>query len=434
MNYRTFTLKNIDDLLQQKSVPREIIDEIKIVGRVLPFKTNNYVVDELIDWDRFDVDPQFILSFPRKGMLDAGHYASVASLLDGRDASKAGQPSFDSLVDSIRMEMNPHPAGQMEYNIPELNGSIVKGIQHKYRETMLVFPAQGQTCHAYCTFCFRWPQFSGMKDFRFALKKAEQMVEYAQSHPDITDILFTGGDPMTMGAEVLAKYVDAILNGNLPHIRTVRIGTRSLSFWPYRYLTDKDSGRILELFRKIVDSGRHLALMAHINHPVECSTDAFKEAVKKIRETGAIIRAQAPVLKGINDRADVWAEMWKMQVNQGIVPYYMFVARNTGSHAYFSVPLVRVYDIFTMAYKQVSGIARTVRGPSMSTLPGKLSIEGIMEVAGRKVILMRFIQGRNPDWVGRTLLAEYNESATWLDELTPAFDERFFFQEAMEIK
>ncbi len=429
MKYQAFTLKNIDGLLKRKKVPQEMIHEIKVVGSVLPFKTNSYVVNELIDWDHFETDPEFILNFPKKGMLDPVHYNTVASLMDrdDRDGPNTGQ-TMTSLLDTIRMEMNPHPAGQMEYNIPELNGSMIKGIQHKYRETMLVFPSQGQTCHAYCTFCFRWPQFSGMKDFRFSLKSIDQMVQYAKSHPDITDILFTGGDPMTMGSEVLDKYVDAILRGNLPNIDTIRIGTRSLSFWPYRYLTDKDSQRILEIFRKIVDSGRHLALMAHINHPVECSTDAFKAAVKKIRETGAIIRAQAPILKGINDAPHIWEEMWKMQIKQGIIPYYMFVPRNTGSHAYFSIPLVKIYDIFTEAYKRVSGVARTVRGPSMSALPGKIGIEGIMELEGRKVIVMRFIQGRDPDWVGRVLLAEYDETATWIDELTPAFGDQFFFE------
>ena len=407
-----------------------MINEIKVTGTVFPFKTNIYVVNELINWDHFETDPEFILNFPQKGMLDPAHYNIVASLLD-KDGP-TGQ-TMASLIEKIRMEMNPHPAGQMEYNIPELNGSMIKGIQHKYRETMLVFPSQGQTCHAYCTFCFRWPQFSGMTDFRFSLKSIDQMVQYAKCHPDITDILFTGGDPMTMGAEVLDKYIDAILKNDLSNIETIRIGTRSLSFWPYRYLTDKDSQRILEIFRKIVDSGRHLALMAHINHPVECTTDAFKAAVNKIRETGAVIRAQAPILKGINDAPKIWEKMWKMQVKQGIIPYYMFVPRNTGSHAYFSIPLVTIYDIFTEAYKRVSGIARTVRGPSMSALPGKIGIEGITELEGRKVIVMRFIQGRDPDWVGRTLVAEYDETATWIDELTPAFGDQFFFSRSIEV-
>jgi L-lysine 2,3-aminomutase len=93
------------------------------------------------------------------------------------------------------------------------------------------------------------------------------------------------------------------------------------------------------------------------------STDAFREAVKRIRRTGAMIRSQSPVLNHVNADPAIWAKMWVDQVNLGIVPYYMFVARNTGAHKYFSIPLVKAYKIYRNAYSQVSGLARTVRGP-----------------------------------------------------------------------
>ena len=67
--------------------------------------------------------------------------------------------------------------------------------------------------------------------------------------------------------------------------------------------------------------------------------------------------------------------MWREQSRLGIVPYYMFVERDTGPKRYFEVPLARTLDIFNTAYRQMSGIARTVRGPSMSALPGKVLID-----------------------------------------------------------
>jgi hypothetical protein len=169
--------------------------------------------------------------------------------------------------------------------------------------------------------------------------------------------------------------------------------------------------------------------MAHLDHPRELGTDAVKEAISKIRETGAQIRSQSPVLRNINDDPEVWANMWRKQVNLGIVPYYMFVPRNTGAQSYFGVKLHQAHHIYSEAFQQVSGIARTVRGPSMSAGPGKVRIVGITEVQGEKVFVLEFLQGRNPNWAGKPFFAAYDQEAQWLDELVPAFGAKEFFYE-----
>jgi hypothetical protein len=137
-------------------------------------------------------------------------------------------------------------------------------------------------------------------------------------------------------------------------------------------------------------------------------------------------------LKNINDHADLWADMWRKQVNLNCIPYYMFVVRDTGAQHYFGIPLVKAHELFQQAYQLVSGICRTVRGPSMSTGPGKIQILGVSEINGEKLLCMRMIQGRNPDWVAKPFFAKYNEKAIWLDELEPAFGEpEFFFEQEM---
>ena len=423
MQYKAFTLKNIHTIPQLKSLGGTAISDMDAVGRVLPFKTNNYVVDELIDWGSHENDPMYTINFPQKRLMARKHFNRISGLLK----SGANRSVINRAVQGIRLGLNPHPAGQLECNVPELDGRKVNGIQHKYRETMLVFPAQGQTCHAYCTFCFRWPQFTGMSDHKMALKQAESSAEYLRRHPEITDVLFSGGDPMIMNASRLEIYIDALLNSGFSNLKTIRIGTKSLSFWPYRYLTDKDSEKILELFRKVTDSGIHLSIMAHINHHKEMSTSAFREAVKRIRQTGAMIRSQSPVLNHVNADSAVWEKMWVDQVNLGIVPYYMFVPRNTGAHRFFAIPLVKAYDIFRDAFSHVSGLARTVRGPSMSAIQGKIKIDGIPEINGKKYLSLSFIQGRSSDWVKKPFFAEYDENACWLDELEPAFGDNTFF-------
>lgn len=428
--YKSYGLNNFRNIPQLKRLSEEELFTIEVVGNVLPFKTNDYVINELINWDDVPNDPIFRLTFPQREMLGKEDFLLMAETL----SSEASRDQVKAVANNIRMRLNPHPAGQMEHNVPTLGENKLHGIQHKYGQTLLFFPAQGQTCHAYCTFCFRWPQFTGMEGMKFAMKESEQLIEYLHQHPEVTDILFTGGDPMIMRTKILRGYIEPLLKANIPHLKTIRIGTKSLGFWPYRFLTDEDADDLLNLFEEVNTNGIHLALMAHFSHPVELSTPAVRDAIARIRSTGAEIRTQSPVLKHINDSPVLWAQMWQKQVSLGCIPYYMFVARDTGAKAFFEIPLVRAWEIFRNAYQKVSGICRTVRGPSMSCTPGKVQVLGVTEVPSvlgkQKVIALRFLQGRNPDWVGRPFFAEYDPKATWMDELKPAFgEEKFFFEE-----
>jgi KamA family protein len=427
---KSYTLSNFHELPQIKTLGEDKQFEMEVVGNVLPFKTNNYVVEQLIDWKNIPSDPMFVLTFPQRGMLIPEHYSMMEQAL-----KKGDKKEIVETANKIRLKLNPHPAGQMELNVPMLkDGTKLYGIQHKYKETCLFFPSQGQTCHAYCSFCFRWPQFVGMDELKFAMREGEQLVQYLREHPEISDVLFTGGDPMIMKTKIFSTYINTLLEAELPNLRTIRIGTKALSYWPYRFLTDDDADEMLGLFRRIVDKGLHLAVMAHFNHPVELKTDAIKAAIKKIRVTGAQIRTQSPILRHINDNSVVWAEMWKTQVQLGCIPYYMFVVRDTGAQHYFGVPLIDAQRVFRDAYKQVSGLARTVRGPSMSATPGKVQILGVADFADQKVMVLRFLQGRNPDWVQIPFLAKYDEKAIWLDDLRPVSGDKFFFEEEMKEK
>jgi KamA family protein len=422
-------LHNYKTLPRVANLSEDLIEAIDVVGSVLPFKTNNYVVENLIDWDNVPNDPIFTLTFPRKEMLRSHHYEKMRAAI----TSGASKNVLKEVANNIRLELNPHPAGQLDHNVPQMDGEKVFGMQHKYRETVLFFPGQGQTCHAYCTFCFRWPQFVGMDELKFASRQAEHLTEYVSNNKEVTDVLFTGGDPLIMKTKILEAYIRPLLDSNLSNLRNIRIGTKALAYWPYRFLTDDDAEDLLKLFSDIKKARKHLAFMAHFNHPVELKHPAVKNAIDKILETGAVIRTQSPVMKHINDSPQVWAEMLRKQVELGCIPYYMFVARNTGADHYFSLPLVGVWELFREAYQSVSGICRTVRGPSMSCLPGKLQILGVNEIGDEKVFTMRFIQGRNPDWVAKSFFAKFDNKATWYTDLKPAFgEEKFFFQDELD--
>ncbi len=428
--FQVFTPRDLNRIGKLDQLPAEFRFQMEVVARVLPFRVNEYVVSELIDWERAPEDPIFRLTFPQREMLAPEHYDRLADMVH----RKAGQAELDHAVKEIRTALNPHPAKQLELNVPlGIDGLPLSGVQHKYNETVLFFPSQGQTCHTYCTFCFRWAQFLGDKALRIASNEVAALHSYLREHREVTDLLITGGDPMVMKAHRLKEYLQPLLRPEFDHIKTIRIGTKALSFWPYRFVTDEDADDLLFLLESLVEGGKHVAIMAHYNHWQEMRTDIAAAAIRKLRSTGAVIRSQGPLLAYINDDAETWSRLWRDQINLGIIPYYMFVERDTGAKNYFEVSLARAWDIYRDAIRNVSGLSRTVRGPSMSAAPGKVEVQGVTEINGEKLFVLRFIQGRDSEWVQRPFFARYDERATWLDQLQPALGEdRFFFEEGYQ--
>jgi len=425
-SFKVYTARDLDRIAPLRRLPKDLRFAMQVVSCVLPFRVNQYVIDELIDWDNVPDDPIFQLTFPQQGMLEERHFDLIADLIRG----EADPALMQEAVARVRADLNPHPAGQMQLNIPtDEAGNRLFGIQHKYRETVLFFPSQGQTCHAYCTFCFRWAQFVGDKALRMASSESATLLGYLESHPEVTDLLITGGDPMVMKTRHLAAYLEPLLAPEFEHIQTVRIGSKALSFWPHRFLGEPDADDLLRLFERLHRAGKHVALMAHFNHWRELETPAVRQAIARLQASGALIRCQGPLVAHINDDPEVWRRMWNTQVSLGLVPYYLFVERDTGARNYFEVPLVRAWEIYREAIQGVSGLARTARGPSMSALPGKVEIQGVTTVAGEPVFVLRFIQARNPDWVQRPFFARFDPDATWFDQLRPAFGaDKFFFE------
>ena len=422
--FRAYTAKHLEELTRRAGLAPADRLRVQAVGAVLPFRTNEYVIENLIDWGAAPDDPMYRLVFPQADMLPPADVDRIAGLL----AAGAGDAELGPVVHEVRMRLNPHPAGQLALNIPDLGDEPLPGVQHKYPETVLVFPKQGQTCHAYCTYCFRWAQFVDEPDLKMATADTDRLVAYLREHQEVTSVLITGGDPMIMGAGVLRRYIEPLLGPGLEHIESIRIGSKALSYWPQRLVTDPDAADTLRLFEQVAETGRTLAFMAHFSHPAELEPPLLAEAVRSLRSAGAMIRTQAPLIRSINDDPATWASMWRAQLRLGLVPYYMFVERDTGPQDYFAVPLVRAYEIYRQAYQSVSGLCRTVRGPSMSATPGKVCVDGVTEIAGQQVFVLHMIQARNPSLVGRPFFAHFDPDATWLSDLRPAFTDRFPFE------
>jgi L-lysine 2,3-aminomutase len=295
-------------------------------------------------------------------MLADEHYERVKSLLENENSE-----GLKVAVAEIRADLNPHPAGQQTDNVPMVDGEVLPGAQHKYPQTVLFFPSQGQTCHAYCTFCFRWAQFVGDESLKFRSNDADLLIRYLAEHREVTDLLFTGGDPMVMKTAIFRRYIDAILaDPRLDHIRTIRIGTKSVAYWPQRFVTDADADEMLATFEAIVASGRTVSVMGHYSHPVELSTDVARRAVSRIRSTGANIRMQSPAIRHVNDDAEVWRTMWQEGVRLGCI-----------------------------------------------------HVLGVQQVGSQKAFLLEYLQCRRPELVRQPFFAKFDPKAVWFDQLEP---------------
>jgi L-lysine 2,3-aminomutase len=138
---------------------------------------------------------------------------------------------------------------------------------------------------------------------------------------------------MVMTAKTLSSYIEPLITeGGLSHLETIRIGSKSLAWWPYKYTTDPDAKEVLTLMERVVNSGRQLAFQAHFSHPHELEHPAAQEAIRQIRMTGAQIRGQAPLIRHVNDCATVWQHMWNLQAKLGVIPYYMSVMYHAVLH------------------------------------------------------------------------------------------------------
>ena len=241
--FRTYGRGSLSRLQQWEKLSGDQRDAVLAASAVLPFKVNDYVLNELIDWDDIPNDPIYQLTFPQAGMLASADFNRLADLVADDDTE-----SLRRTARKIQDRMNPHPAGQMNLNVPTMDGRALVGLQHKYRETVLFFPSQGQTCHAYCTYCFRWAQFVGVDHLWFATNDAETLGDYIATHTEVSDLLVTGGDPLIMGTRLLRRHVSRLLEPGMEHLTSIRFGTKALSYWPYRFLTDADADDLLRPF------------------------------------------------------------------------------------------------------------------------------------------------------------------------------------------
>ena len=176
--------------------------------------------------------------------------------------------------------------------------TVLKGLEHKYPDTGLLLV--NNVCGAYCRFCFRKRLFT--EDNDEVTHDISEAVEYIRRHPEINNILLTGGDPLIMSTgklEAIIRQIRAI-----DHVRIIRIGSKMPAFDPYRIVRDAS---LLEMLGRYSTRDKKIYVMAHFNHPREL-TDIAIEALVMLQKAGVAIVNQSPMIRGVNDDPAVIAD------------------------------------------------------------------------------------------------------------------------------
>jgi KamA family protein len=350
-------LTNIDRIAQ---IPESERERLKRITEKFVFRVNDYYLN-LIDWNDPD-DPIRKLVIPNADEL--GEY--------GRwDASD------------------------------EDTNYVVPGCQHKYGTTALLIVSE--VCGAYCRYCFRKRLFRN--DVKEAVTDVEPGLNYIAEHPEINNVLLTGGDSLILGTPRIRAILERLRE--IDHVKIIRMGSKIPVFNPMRIYEDEE---LLATIREFSTPERRIYVMAHINHPREITPEAVK-GFEALHQAGAIVVNQTPVLRGINDDPKILGELLDRLSWAGVTPYYFFVNRPVAGNKAFVLSLRRVYEIVEQAKAITSGLGKRVR-LSMSHTSGKIEI---LAIENGKAYL-KYHQSREGQY-GRFMELDCPEDAAWFDDL-----------------
>ena len=417
------------------------LEERELFISVYRFMATKHVLNT-IKWDDFGNDSVFQLVFPQPGMIRAD--ITEAWL------NATSREERETIVRNYIRETNPHD-GKQQLNKPTFineDGEIevVEGSQHKYPQCKLIFDEQTQNCFAFCNYCFRHAQVRGDDDM-FIQHDIHQVHEYLREHQEVTDVLITGGDAGFLKAARFEEYITPIIEDPaLRHIKTIRLGTRVLTYNPGLIITPAYNG-MLKLFKRLYDHGIQLAYMSHFSTPREVLNISTIAAIRRLKAHGVTVKSQSPVMNHIslfqkeNGAVDVdrsaqnWIDLANVFAMLGVGFHSMYLARPTGEFHYFNQPVAEINKVFNKIYRELPSLNRPSRYITQTSSAGKISLLGTVDLPGQKLFALKFNEARNMEWMDKVYLVHYDEKENTIANLRPyGADKHFYEDELAEIE
>jgi lysine 2,3-aminomutase len=262
------------------------------------------------------------------------YYASLIQRPDSSD------PVFKMCVPQID-EMN-NAACLSEDPLEENMDMPVPGLIHRYPDRALLIATT--TCASYCRHCTR-KRVAGTKECLISVRRLRQVREYLSAHPEICDVIVSGGDPLTMPTDVIDTVLSSLRS--VESVQIIRIGTRVPVVLPMR-ITDK----LIKVLRKY----HPLWINTHFNHPNELTAEAAG-ACAKLVDAGIPLGNQTVLLRTVNDNPQTIEQLCRGLVRMRVRPYYLYQCDLVRGVEHFRTPLSRGIEIMEYLRGRVSGIA-----------------------------------------------------------------------------
>ncbi len=234
----------------------------------------------------------------------------------------------------------------------EEHDTVAEGLLHKYKHRVLMIVKAG--CAVNCRYCFR--RHFPYQDNSPNKQRWQSALNYIKQHPEINEVIFSGGDPLMANDQHLSWLIGEI--EQIAHVKRLRIHSRLPVVIPSR-VTET-------LVSRLSHSRLKVAVVLHINHYHEID-NSLTRAVDKFRLANIPLFNQSTLLKGVNDSAEVLSKLSEQLFDIGIQPYYLHIFDKVQGAAHFDLPLDTVQKII----KQ-----------TMAILPGFLMPKVVSEIAG----------------------------------------------------
>jgi lysine 2,3-aminomutase len=288
------------------------------------------------------------------------HLALTCDELEGaRRAEQDGfplsiTPHYLSLIDAndvncpIRRQVVPRiqesqlSVGDMIDPLGEEQHEVAPDLIQRYPDRALLLVSD--RCAVYCRFCTR-SRMVGDGGGPRSRDRLQPALDHLAAHPEIRDVIISGGDPLMMATERLCAIVAAVRA--IPSVETIRIGTRVPVVIPQRITSE-----LLEALRV----HHPLWIMTHFNHPKELC-DRARKACRDLVDAGFPVMNQTVLLKGVNDDPLVLAELFRGLVRERVRPYYLLQADPVKGTGHLRTPVQRGVEILQALQGRVSGIA-----------------------------------------------------------------------------
>ena len=341
--------------------------------------TRIVTLDELRD---NDITRYQVTKFYQEQIRNSGYYEQLRHIVE---------PSFQEFESPGKLDTSG-----------EHDNTVVPGLQHKYPQTGLLLVTD--RCASYCRYCFR-KRLVGNDSAEVAPDYA-RVADYIRSHPEMQNVLLSGGDSMVLSTEKLHRIMDHLLP--LPNLTSIRFGTKTIAFYPPRFADPE----LPAFFERIRDAGKTPVIVTHFDHLGEISEEAVKN-ITNLRKHGVQFLNQTVLLNRVNNDPDILARTFARLHEIGVRPYYLFQGRPVKAASHFQVTLREGVEIVRGLNARLSGIQKTFKY-IMSHVTGKIEI---LDVGDDGRLYMRYHQNKSAKKIGKMFSRRHVEGACWLDDL-----------------